>query len=109
MKTLTYAVILTGVFVAGGVSLATAAMPTGGERGSRPTDLIAADLNVQEATFVACFKDVRPARDKTPSGERQRMNKAVLLPYLQAENPAITNSMLDAVMDRYRPEGPMKH
>lgn len=105
MKTLTIAVI----FLAGGVSLAAAAMPTGGERGSRPTDLIAADLNVEEATFVACFQDVQPARDKNPSGARQRMNKAVLLPCLQADNPAITNSMLDEVMDRYRPEGPMKH
>jgi hypothetical protein len=102
MRTLIYAI----VFAAGGLSLASAAISTT-ERGNRPTDLIAADLNVEEATFIACFKDVEPARDKNPSGERQRMNKAILLPCLQAENPEITNRMLDEVMDRYRPEGPI--
>lgn len=101
MKTLTYAIIA----LAGGVSLATVALS---QSGQRPTDLIAADLNVSEASFVQCFEDVRPAKNKNPSGERQRMNKAVLLPCLQAENPEITNRMLDDVMDRYRPEGPMR-
>ena len=104
MKTLTYAVI----FMAGGLSVATTAWSATSERGQRPTDLIAADLNIPEATFVSCFKDVQPAKDKNPSGARQRMNKAVLLPCLQAENPEITNRMLDQVMDRYRPEGPIK-
>ncbi|MGR3815653.1 MAG: hypothetical protein ACU0AU_16280 [Cognatishimia activa] len=104
MRTLVYAVI----FVAGGLSLASAAIPNA-ERGNRPTDLIAADLNISEEVFVQCFADVQPAKDKNPSGQRQRMNKAVLLPCLQAENPEITNRMLDQVMDRYRPEGPMKH
>ena len=104
MRTLVYAVI----FVAGGLSLASAAIPNA-ERGNRPTDLIAADLNISEEVFVQCFADVQPAKDKSPSGQRQRMNKAVLLPCLQAENPEITNRMLDRVMDRYRPEGPMKH
>ena len=104
MRTLVYAVI----FVSGGLSLASAAIPNA-ERGNRPTDLIAADLNISEEVFVQCFADVQPAKDKYPSGQRQRMNKAVLLPCLQGENPEITNRMLDQVMDRYRPEGPMKH
>lgn len=83
--------------------------PVFAKGGDRPTDLIAADLEIEEAVFVTCFADVQPAKDKSPSGARQRMNKAVLLPCLQAANPAITNAALDAVMDRYRPEGPMKH
>ncbi|WP_370232071.1 hypothetical protein [Cognatishimia sp.] len=99
--------IYTVVFIAGGLSLASATI-SNTEKGSRPTDLIAADLDIPEAVFVACFEDVQPARNKNPSGARQRMNKAVLLPCLQAENPEITNLWLDQVMDRYRPEGAMK-
>lgn len=74
---------------------------------NRPTDKIAADLNVTEAVFLACFDPVDPAANKAPSGARQHMNKAKLLPCLQRANPSITNARLDAVMDRYRPEGPM--
>ena len=75
---------------------------------NRPTDLIAADLGVSEAVFKSCFMDVKPAGDKFPTGARQRMNKAILLPCLQDSNPAITNARLDAVMDKYRPEGPIR-
>lgn len=78
------------------------------QKGDRPTDLIAADLGIPEQMFISCFADVRPDPDHTPSGARQRANKAVLLGCLQTENPAISNSMLDRVMDRYRPEGPMR-
>lgn len=73
---------------------------------NRPTAAIAADLGLPEAVFVACFAPVSPAADKAPGGARQQANKALLLPCLQAANPAISNDMLDAVMDRYRPEGP---
>jgi len=76
---------------------------------NRRTDLIATDLNIPEQAFKDCFLDVQPDGDKAPSGARQKMNKAILLPCLQAANPAITNRMLDQVMDRYRPEGPIKN
>ncbi len=76
---------------------------------NRRTDLIAADLNVPEQVFRDCFLDVQPDGDKAPSGARQRMNKAILLPCLQAANPSITNALLDQVMDRYRPEGPIRN
>jgi hypothetical protein len=73
----------------------------------RPTDLIAADLNLPEAAFVACFMDVNPAQSHAPSGARQHANKTVLLPCLQSANADITNDALDKVMERYRPEGPI--
>jgi len=76
-----------------------------GSRSARPTDKIAADLGIAEAVFVECFDPVMPASNKYPSGARQRANKAILLPCLQRANPAITNDRLDAVMDKYRPEG----
>ncbi len=76
---------------------------------SRPTDLIAADLNIEEATFITCFKGVSPDPNHAPNGAQQRANKAILLPCLQAANADITNDILDSVMDRYRPEGPMRH
>lgn len=76
---------------------------------NRRTDRIAADLNIPEQVFKTCFLDVQPDGDKRPSGERQRMNKAVLLPCLQAANPAITNDILDMVMDKHRPEGPIRN
>lgn len=72
---------------------------------NRPTDRIAADLEIEEAVFIECFKPVKPEPDKYPSGAEQRANKAILLPCLQEANPAITNDRLDAVMDKYRPEG----
>ena len=75
---------------------------------NRPTDLIAADLGVPEASFIACFAEVEPDAGFAPSGARQRANKAILLPCLQEANPAITNARLDAVMDSYRPEGPIR-
>lgn len=74
--------------------------------GNRPTDRIAADLDIPEHVFVTCFRGVRPDPEHDPPGATQRRNKAVLLPCLQAANPEITNDRLDAVMDRYRPEGP---
>lgn len=75
---------------------------------NRPTDLIAAALQVEEATFLTCFDPVQPAADKAPSGARQHMNKSVLLPCLQEANPDITNARLDSVMDQFRPEGPIR-
>lgn len=73
---------------------------------NRPTDKISADLGVTEDEFIACFADVRPEQNGKPSGAKQRMNKAILLPCLQEANASITNDKLDKVMDRYRPEGP---
>jgi len=104
MRLLTYSAIM----MLGGLSLATVATSETLERGKRPTDKIATDLNVPEEVFIACFSDVRPDRNKAPSGAKQKANKAILLPCLQAENPEITNRLLDDVMDRYRPEGPMR-
>ncbi|WP_422375529.1 hypothetical protein [Roseibium sp.] len=72
---------------------------------NRPTDKIAADLGVEETVFIDCFKPVNPEPGKYPTGAQQRANKAILLPCLQTANPAITNDLLDTVMDRYRPEG----
>lgn len=104
MRLLPYAAI----FLLGGLSLATVATSQTLERGNRPTDQIAADLNISEEVFVECFRNVHPARNHNPDGAKQRANKAVLLPCLQAANPEITNRLLDDVMDRYRPEGPMR-
>lgn len=72
----------------------------------RPVEAISHDLGVTTAQFVACFYNVNPAPQGTKaSGEREHANKAILLPCLQQANPSITNGSLDAVMDRYRPEG----
>jgi hypothetical protein len=72
----------------------------------RPVEAISRDLGLTSAQFVACFYDVNPAPQGTrASGERERANKAILLPCLQRANPSITNESLDAVMDKYRPEG----
>lgn len=97
-------IITTAILVAG---LAFGAVAQA--KGERPTDLVAADLGIEESEFIACFADVSPDKDHNPSGARQHANKAILLPCLQAANPAITNDMLDTVMDRYRPEGPIRN
>ncbi len=105
MKILPYVAIL----VLGGLSLASVATSeTHAANGKRPTDQISQDLGVTETEFVECFSNVRPDRNHNPSGARQHMNKSILLPCLQSANPEITNDLLDEVMDRYRPEGPMR-
>ncbi len=72
----------------------------------RPVVAVSHDLGVTPQQFVACFWNVKPApRGTTPTAERQRANKAILLTCLQKANPALTNDSLDAVMDKYRPEG----
>ncbi len=72
----------------------------------RPVNAISHDLGVTPQQFVACFWNVNPAPKGTmPTGERQQANKAILLPCLREANPSITNNSLDAVMDKYRPEG----
>ena len=69
----------------------------------RPVDKIAADLGIEQNDFVECFAQVSPAPPGTePTREREQANKAILQPCLQAANPAITNSLLDDVMNRYR-------
>ncbi|MCB9994325.1 MAG: hypothetical protein H6873_11795 [Hyphomicrobiaceae bacterium] len=68
----------------------------------RPVTAIAAELGVEPQQFADCFALVTPASDFNPSGERQQANKALLLPCLQTANPAITNDLLDSVMDKYR-------
>ncbi len=73
---------------------------------NRPVAAIGHDLGVTPAEFVACFWNVNPAPRGTVAGSvREHANKAILLPCLQKANPSITNSSLDAVMDKYRPEG----
>lgn len=74
---------------------------------NRPTDKISADLGVTEEQFIACFWNVNPEENGKPSGAKQQENKAILLPCLQKANASITNDLLDSVMDKHRPEGPI--
>jgi len=72
----------------------------------RPVHSIAKSLDITAAQFVACFNDVNPAPKGTKaSGAREKANKDILLPCLQAANSEITNAKLDQVMDAHRPEG----
>lgn len=73
---------------------------------NRPVAAIAADLGITADQFMTCFNDVNPAAKGTKaSGAREHANKNILLPCLQKANASITNDSLDAVMDKYRPEG----
>ena len=65
-------------------------------------------INVSKAVFEKCFDPVQPARSHAPSGARQRINKAILLPCLQKANPSLTNQALDKAMDACRPEGAIR-
>ena len=70
---------------------------------NRPVEAIAGELGVTPLQFATCFAGVTPARTQAElNGERERNNKAILLPCLQAINPDITNDRLDAVMNKYR-------
>ena len=70
---------------------------------NRPVAAVAAELGVTPLEFATCFAGVTPATTASELDvQRERDNKGVLLPCLQAANPAIDNAMLDAVMDKYR-------
>ncbi|KQX38886.1 hypothetical protein ASD04_09580 [Devosia sp. Root436] len=74
---------------------------------NRPVAAVAGELGVTPLQFATCFAGVTPARTADElNGARERDNKAILLPCLQAINPAIDNARLDAVMDKYRGGAP---
>lgn len=71
----------------------------------RPVHLIGPELGVTGEQFAKCFEAVSPApRGTEPTAARERANKAVLLPCLQAINPEISNDLLDSVTAKYRPK-----
>ncbi|MEO6014674.1 MAG: hypothetical protein ABIQ30_13940 [Devosia sp.] len=70
---------------------------------NRPVAAVAAELGITPRQFATCFAGVTPARSASElNGKKEQDNKAILLPCLQAANPAITNDLLDRVMDKYR-------
>ena len=74
---------------------------------NRPVEAVAAELGITPLQFATCFAGVTPARTAIElNGQRERDNKAILLPCLQAINPDIDNARLDAVMDKYRGPAP---
>jgi len=74
---------------------------------NRPVEAVAAELGVTPLEFATCFAGVTPARSAAElGGQRERDNKQVLLPCLQAINPALDNGTLDTVMDKYRAAAP---
>ncbi len=71
----------------------------------RPTKEISSGLGISQKEFIECFKNVRPAQGSNPKTAKVHSNKKALLSCLQKSNSAITNEMLDEVMDKYRPGG----
>mgnify|MGYP007046916514 FL=1 len=67
----------------------------------RPVELIARDLGVTTKQFREAFKKVRPApRGERPTEEQREANHRILIEAL-----GVSPEKLDAVMDKYRPEG----
>ena len=67
----------------------------------RPVALVAGELGVTPEQFRAAFKKVRPARPgERPTEARRQANRKVL-----SESLGVSPERLDAVMDKYRPEG----
>jgi hypothetical protein len=74
---------------------------------NRPVAAVAAELGITPLQFATCFAGVTPATSGAElNGQKEQDNKAILLPCLQQANPAISNEMLDAVMDKYRGAAP---
>lgn len=71
----------------------------------RPTKEISYALGISQQEFIACFKNVRPAQGGNPNAAKVHANKKILLACIQKSNAAITNEILDTVMDKYRPGG----
>ncbi|UJR06848.1 hypothetical protein I4U23_011137 [Adineta vaga] len=99
MKSNQYVLIFTLVIV-----VAAAAPPLLKNDPKRPVASIAKDLNILPEQFVLCFNDVTPApQGSSPTSDQVHANKKHLLACLQQFNKDITNEILDAVMDKYRP------
>ena len=97
---------LAAVIALGAQGGACLAQPVLRDDPQRPVAEISRSLGVQAAQFKACFAYVAPApAGHRPDAQRAHANKAVLLACLQQANPAITNDLLDATMDRFRPGG----
>jgi len=70
----------------------------------RPVDLVAKDLGVTPEQFREAFKNVHPApKGDRPTEAQRAENRKVL-----SEALGVSPEKLDAVMDKYRPEGPGK-
>ncbi len=68
----------------------------------RPVAQVAADLGVTPEQFRAAFKKVLPApRGERPTEAQRQANRIALATALD-----VAPERLDAVMDKYRPEGP---
>ena len=70
----------------------------------RPVALVAKDLGVTPEQFREAFKLVTPAKRGTEPTDAQRENNRKVL----SEALGVSPEKLDAVMDKYRPEGPNK-
>lgn len=92
--------------IASGKVALQAGHPAGGQGGrpedhGRPVEKIAQDLGVTAEQFREAFKKVHPARPGTPPTEEQRQANRTAL----AQALGVAPEKLDAVMDKYRPEG----
>jgi transposase-like protein len=68
----------------------------------RPVEAVARELGVTPQQFREAFKNVMPApRGEEPTDEQRLRNRQVL-----AKALGVDPEKLDAVMDKYRPEGP---
>jgi hypothetical protein len=96
--------LLFGFFVA---NIALAHPPAFKNDPQRPVGNISRDLGITQDAFVTCFNNVNPTPDgaRPEARERVQSNKKVLLSCLKRFDSEITNDSLDAVMDRYRPDG----
>lgn len=103
MKAPTTAAALAALVTFAALAPATAGVyPSHNDLDKRPVEAIAGELGVTADVFVGCFYNVEPDPDFAPTKAQERANKAILLPCLQAANSAITNDLLDDVMDKYR-------
>ena len=72
------------------------------EDGGRPVELIAKELGVTPEQFREAFKKVHPAaKGERPTDAQRQANRTALSQAL-----GVSPEKLDAVMDKYRPEGP---
>lgn len=70
--------------------------------GGRPVEKIAKELGVTPEQFREAFKKVKPApKGQQPTDAQREANRKVL-----SEALGVSPEKLDAVMDKYRPEGP---
>lgn len=95
--------IALGVLIAATLASGVQAQTPG--QGRQIAKQIAADLGLQRKDVKSCVKTLdKPAERGTATDEQRAANKEKLITCLQQVNPELSEELISATIDKYRPQ-----